>query len=221
MAVFDPARCAQFDQVSGTTVWRGNIPINSAGKFAYHEMAAALEFESDVAFIDVSLIDNVPNSERVQWLVELDAYGVPESEFPGASDIPPQFNQPGWCAATLRGDGVHLGTGTAPGHLLWWQIEGGHDSIVLGPETRSYNFIGLLEYLGILRGHPKSLLYVHCMNGTDRTGAVVAGYAMRYLGASLEEAFELANSVGPAGIMNPDYRALVTAYHQWLSSHPT
>lgn len=216
MAEFDPDRCAKFDQVGDTVVWRGNIPINAAGEFAYHEMAVALDLDPDVALIDVSLIDNVQGSERPQWLVEIAAYGVPVTDFPGGPDIPPQFNQAGWRPGTLRGDGVRLRNGNAPGHLVWWPIEGGQDSIVLGPDERSYNFIGLVEYLGVLRKAHGVMLYVHCMNGTDRTGAVVAGYAIRHLGKTLEEALELADSVRSAGTMTPDYKALVTAYDRWL-----
>lgn len=218
MAIFDPARCAKFDQVGATALWRGNIPINAVGEFAYHEMREALGFGRDVALIDVSLIDNVRGGERPQWLVELGAYGIPITDFPGGPTIPPQFNQPKWRAATLRGRGVHVDGDLAPGSLVWWQIEGGSNPTVLGPDTCSYNFIGLIDYLGVLRKASGALLYVHCMNGTDRTGAVVAGYAIKHLGMSLDSAFDLAKSVGPAGVMNPDYVELVTAYDRWLKT---
>lgn len=215
-AVFDPHRCACFDKVGTAQVWRGNLPLNKEGEFAYHEMAVGLDLEPGTRLIDVSLIDNVQNSERDQWKIELDAYSVPGSLFPPGPAIPPQFNQTNWNPAQLLGDGIKLKNGSAPGNLVWWQIEGGHDGIVLGPAVQSYNFIGLLKYLGELRQLDDVLIYIHCMNGTDRTGAVVAGYAITYMEMDLDAAMELANSLVPAGVMNPDYKALVRAYWEWF-----
>ena len=220
MAVFDPARCSLVERCDHTPVWRGNIPINKHGDFAYHEMALALDLEPGCGLIDVSLIDNIEGAERDQWLVELKAYGVPVIDFPGGPGIPPQFNQPKWNPGRLLGDGIKLRNGTAPGHLCWWQIEGGHDGIVLGPETQSYNFIGLLEYLGILRQGDGLLVYFHCMNGTDRTGAVTAAYAMRYMGMGLDMAMAFAASVPDAGVMSEPYKQLVAAYSRWLAENP-
>lgn len=215
-AVFDPARCSCIDKTATTSIWRGNLPINQNGDFAYHEMCVAMGMLPGVALIDVSLLDNVQGSEREQWNLELKTYGVNPSMFASAPDIPPQFNEPNWNPGKLLGDGVHLRSGVAPGNLVWWQIEGGHDGIVLGPAVKSYNFLGLLKYMEVLRNLPNSLIYIHCMNGTDRTGAVVAAYAITYLDMNLKEAMALADSVRPAGTMNKDYVQLVEAYWEWF-----
>ena len=214
-AIFDPERCACIDQLGDTKIWRGNLPLNQKGDFAYHEMCMALDIEPGTKLIDVSLIDNIQGSERDQWMVELLTYGLHPVIFPPAQNIPPQFNQPNWDPRRLMGDGIHLNNGIAPGSWVWWQIEGGHDGIVLGPENKSYNFIGLIKYLGVLRELDDASIYIHCMNGTDRTGAVVAGYAITYLGMNLEEAMAFADSLKPAGIMSDDYKALVKAYWDW------
>lgn len=219
-AVFDPQRCACIDTVGTTQVWRGNLPLNKDGKFAYHEMAIWLDLEPDTVLVDVSVIDNVAGSERPQWIVELEAYDVPITHFPGGPTIPPQFNQANWNPAQLLGDGIQIRHGKAPGHLVWWQIEGKANPITLGPATQSYNFIGFIEYLGVLRQLDKALIYIHCMNGTDRTGATVAAYAMRYLGMSVDEAMKLSDSVPAAGIMNDDYKELVQGYADWLKGKP-
>jgi len=218
-AVFDPERCACIDKVGTTQVWRGNLPVNEAGNFAYHEMAAALGLEPATVLVDVSVIDNVEGGERPQWLVELGAYEVPVTRFPGGRDIPPQFNEPDWNPAQLLGDGVKVRQGKAPGHLVWWQIEGGSNEITLGPAVRSYNFIGFIEYLGVLRTLNKGLIYIHCMNGTDRTGATVAAYAMRYLGMNLASAMKLADALPSAGVMNDDYKELVHGYWKWFEKN--
>lgn len=218
MTAFDPNRCSCIDKVGNTTIWRGNTPLNKEGYFAYHEMAIALDLDPETLLVDVSLIDNIRGGEREQWLAEIGAYGVKVTSFPKGSNIPPQFNQKDWNPACLLGSSLKLPTGDALGHLVWWQIEGGHDEIVLGPEVRSYNFIGFLEYLGTLRLMENAVLYIHCMNGTDRTGATVAAYAMRYLGMDLDMAMLFASSVPQAGIMSEDYKQLVAAYAQWLSN---
>jgi hypothetical protein len=216
MAVFDPTRCSCIDKVGTAQVWRGNIPINKNGDFAYHEMVVSLDIEHETSLVDVSVIDNIAGGERDKWLIELGAYGVGVTAFPGGKDIPPQFNQPNWNPARLLGDGVKLKHGKAPGHLVWWQIEGNANPITMGPDPKSYNFIGFIEYLGELRKLDNALIYIHCMNGTDRTGATVAAYAMRYLGMNLDMAMKFANSVPQAGVMNDDYKRLVEAYAEWL-----
>ena len=220
MAVFDPSRCSLVELCDQTPVWRGNLPINKQGEFAYHEMAMALDIEAGTALVDVSLIDNIKGAERDQWLVELKAYGVSVSDFPGGTNIPPQFNQPNWEAAKLRGTGVHLRHGVAPGHLVWWQIEGEDNPSTLGPDKQSYNFIGLLEFLGVLRQGHGLFLYFHCMNGTDRTGAVAAAYGMRYMGMDLDAAMKFAASVPDAGVMSDPYKQLVAGYARWLEHNP-
>ena len=192
-AVFDPARCACIDKTESTQIWRGNLPLNKNGEFAYHEMVVALDIEPDWQIIDVSLIDNIEGAEREQWMVELLTYGLHPVIFPDIPNTPPQFNQPNWDPRRLLGDGIHLKNGLAPGSWVWWQIEGGHDGIALGPEIRSYNFIGLLKYMEKLRSLENAVIYIHCMNGTDRTGAVVAAYAITYMDMDLDQAMEFAD----------------------------
>lgn len=213
MTVFDPTRTACIDETSTTTVWRGNLPIDAGGHLAYPEISAALGLAKDCSFVDVSLIDNIAGGERDRWLLELEAYGVDaDVEFPSGPNVPPQFQQPNWNPGKLLGTTATYPAGSAPGSLVWWQIEGGDTPDVLGPALRSYNFVGLIEYMGVLRQLPSSAVYVHCMNGTDRTGAVVAAYGIRWQGLSLDEAFAKADSLTAAGTMNADYQRLVQAY---------
>ena len=208
-AVFDPKRCAH---VAGK-LWRGNLPLLADRSFADSGLRRLMEIPDTAPYVNVSLIDNVEGSERDDWLVEMVAFDVKVNEvFPrNRPDIPPQFNQ----TDPPFQPGRYFSVGPKPRSLMWWQIEGGEDAIVLGPEPKSYNFIGLLERLGRFGFTP---VYVHCMNGTDRTGAVVAAYGLRYLGLNLDEAFKLAASVPAAGTMNPDYVKLVTAYSAALGS---
>lgn len=210
-AVFDPNRCAHVDG----NLWRGNLPLSRDLSLADGELRNVLGIDDTTNYFDVSLIDNVEGSERDVWLAEMDAFDVNVSHyFPqNRPDIPPQFNQTEPLFQPAR---AFLVTDPKPRSVVWWQIEGGDNPIVLGPDKHSYNFIGLLERIGELceRGLP---VYVHCMNGTDRTGAVVAGYALRYMGLSLNEAFKLAAAVPAAGTMNPDYRDLVLAYNRHLN----
>jgi hypothetical protein len=218
--VFDPTRAACIDKISTTQVWRGNLPLDAGGLLAYPAISAALGMDNEAALIDVSLIDNIEGGERDRWLRELHAFGVePETEFPQSPQVPPQFNQQGWSPGRLLGDHAHFEKNSAPGHLVWWQIEGGSTLDVLGPSADSYNFIGLIEYLGSLRVLKNAFVYIHCMNGTDRTGAVVAAYGIRWQGLDLAQAMAKADSLAPAGTMNPDYRKLVEAYSAWHAEH--
>ena len=201
-AVFDPSRCAHV----GMNLWRGNLPLRSDRTFAFKELRQVLGINEEQPFIDVSVIDNVEGGERDVWQPEMEAFGIDvEATWPtNRPDIPPQFNQedPPWVPGVLHGD---------KDKVMWWQIEGGNNSIVLGPALRSYDFIGYVDRLAQLNrlGMP---VYVHCMNGTDRTGASVAAFAMRVMDYTLKDAFKLADSVRAAGTMNADYVKLVKAY---------
>jgi len=115
VAVFDPARCSCIDKTESTQIWRGNLPLNKNGEFAYHEMVVALDIEPGWQLIDVSLIDNIEGAERDQWMTELLTYGLHPVIFPSIPNTPPQFNQPNWDPRRLLGDGVHLKNGLAPG----------------------------------------------------------------------------------------------------------
>lgn len=201
-AVFDPNRCAHV----GGNLWRGNLPLRADRSFAFEELRKVLGIDAGTRFIDVSVIDNVKGSERDVWQPEMEAFGVDvDTTWPDDRlDIPPQFNQvaPPWNPGQMHGD---------TDRVVWWQIEGGDNPIVLGPSAKSYNFIGYVDRLAELNqiGCP---VYVHCMNGTDRTGASVAAFAMKVMGYSLAKAFELADSLKAAGTMNADYIELVRAY---------
>ena len=201
-AVFDPNRCAHVTD----NLWRGNLPLRADLSLADGELRNLFKISDTTNYIDVSLIDNVDGSEREPWLAEMSAFEVDvDKYFPqNRSNIPPQFNQE---SPTFNPSRCFLCPKPKPRSVVWWQIEGGDDSIVLGPDRQSYNFIGLMERMGELceRGVP---VYVHGMNGTDRTGAVI--------GLTLKEAFDLADSVSAAGTMNPDYRKLVQAYSEVL-----
>lgn len=200
-AVFDPDRCAHV----GMNLWRGNLPLRADRTFAFDELRQVLGIGPSQHFVDVSVIDNVAGSERDMWQPEMEAFGIDvDATWPcNKPDIPPQFNQDPWTPGILRGSGGDK--------VMWWQIEGGDNPIVLGPDLHSYDFIGYVDRLAQLNrlGMP---VYVHCMNGTDRTGASVAAFAMRVMGYTLDEALKLADSVEAAGTMNADYVALVKAY---------
>lgn len=201
-AVFDPDRCAHV----GENLWRGNLPLRADHAFAFDELRRVLGLNPGRHFVDVSVIDNVDGSERDVWKPEMEAFGVDvDATWPrNRPDIPPQFNQvsPPWGPGSLHGDADRV---------MWWQIEGGDNPTVLGPAKRSYDFIGYVDRLAELNqiGCP---VYVHCMNGTDRTGASVAAFAMRVMDYTLDQAFKLADSVKAAGTMNSDYVTLVKAY---------
>lgn len=217
MTEFDSARAACIDTISTTQVWRGNLPLDAGGSLAYPALSGALGMSPGASLIDVSLIDNIVGGERDRWLLELDAFGVSaEKEFPTSAETPPQFNQPSWQPGRLLGKRAVFPGGSAPGRFVWWQIEGGDTPDVLGPDARSYNFIGLIEYLGSLRSLSNAFVYIHCMNGTDRTGAVVAAYGIRWQRLSLEDALAKADALPAAGRMSVPYRELVQAYWAWF-----
>ncbi|MCP4542041.1 MAG: hypothetical protein GY832_33360 [Chloroflexi bacterium] len=49
---------------------------------------------------------------------------------------------------------------------------------------------------------------VHCYAGKDRTGAILAGYLIRYQGLSPEEAFRLLRQINPRAMTAPGFHRL-------------
>lgn len=205
MTSFDPSRCSHVTQ----NIWRGNIPLDAAKSFVWAALKESLSIAPTDPLIVVSLIDNVEGSERDFWLAETAAFAIDTNKVWPQDDLtPPQFNQKSspWKPGKLYG---------SKDQIMWWPIEGGDTSISLGPEKRSYNYINLIERLKDLNnlGGP---VYIHCMNGIDRTGAVIAGIAMSILDYDLNSSIDLANNLESFGLMGSSYVDLVMAYATYI-----
>jgi hypothetical protein len=188
------------------------------GKFAYSEIEDTLSmtFFSD-RFLSVSLIDNT--GERSSWIEELEAFRVNPDTF-SATNWPPYLHQPNWNPGILQGTGV-LAYGPdsltrTRANLLWWPFEGMSESdipeVFLG--SPGWDFAGLIEYLyGLYTDEqsPTTVIYMHCMLGADRTGALHAGLLIR-AGLDVDAALQAASQATEAGAPSMDYQRLVRAY---------
>lgn len=58
---------------------------------------------------------------------------------------------------------------------------------------------------------------VHCRVGKDRTGAVLAGYLVRYCGFTPEEAFERLRQANPRAMTAPGFRWIPQLFDEWVS----
>jgi len=59
---------------------------------------------------------------------------------------------------------------------------------------------------------------VHCRAGKDRTGAVFAGYLIRYHGLSSDEAFRQVRQVNPRAMTMMGFDRLPMMYETWIMS---
>lgn len=212
--MFIPGRMAIVDQTSSSYLVRGSEPLNASNQFAYTEMTQVIPSIDwkDMSLVDVCLIDNV--GERADWQVEMSSYGQNPNLYP-ASNWPPYHFQPDWDPALPMGDELDYGTGKVPGSIIWWPIEGfdkGTDPTVY-LTSPGWDFSGLIMTLQRLLLDPKTVVYVHCELGTDRTGAAVMGYLMKWKGMSYLQALKAA-STGAPEIKAPDinYQNLAYAY---------
>lgn len=220
-ATFDPKRVAEIllpGAKSPHLLVRGNMPLNPDGGFAYQEIEEAVNmtFIQD-RFVDVSLIDNT--GERDSWSTEVEAFHVQPDTYP-AANWPPYLHQPNWNPKGFLGNDS-LSYGKPPrnrtrAHLVWWPFEG------LPPNTDpevfltapGWDFGGLVEYLyGLYRNDqaPPTVIYIHCMLGADRTGALHAGLLVKS-GIGIDEALQIVSQATDAGSPSPDYRRLARAY---------
>jgi protein-tyrosine phosphatase len=188
---FDPSRVSQIH----STLWRGNFPIK--GREVDFDGLAAI-IKPTAGLVEVCLTDNTGELDLLEILER--TYGAKFTR------VSPPFQSVDWNPATIyqKESDSHF--------VVWWPIEGGTTPDVTGPNSQSYNFVGLINFLKSFVENDSRSIYVHCMNGTDRTGAVAAGYAIRAMNMNLEEAMSFADSVKSAGTMSTPYRNLVEWY---------
>ncbi len=215
---FDPARLALVDaHVNGNLLIRGNLPMitNNAGDtclpileryFAYDAIDAKMKtringFDLDAyEILDITLIDN--QSDRNQFTAEMNAFGL--DAITCSNEWPPYNNSCAWNPEYLFE--TLLTPGRHPWGLIWWPIYACGSTPCNEVDTQtglvSFKFETLSPYLTTLlsgapsgsSGKSKRLIYFHCMQGADRTGALHAVYLMDAdAGLSLDQAFEQAS----------------------------
>lgn len=220
--MFIPGRVAIVDTVGTSLLIRGAEPINTQGTFAYTKLVQTLpqvNFNGKT-FVDVCLIDDI--GERADWKMEMLAFGQNPADYP-MINWPPYTFQPGWNPAAPLGTTLTYTGGTTPGSLIWWPIEGFDKSAdpTVYLTSLGWDFAGLVECLHAMLQTPDCILYVHCELGTDRTGATVMGYLMKWKGMTYDEA-KAAASTGATEIKCPDenYLRLAKAYSKMILHHP-
>lgn len=189
--VLDPKRVSC---ISGN-FWRGNFPLTKDRQVDFNQLEQLMGVGGN-GLVEICLTDNAGEADLLAILEA--TYGCQFTRH-----LPP-FQEPGWDPSKFH---------QQPGQqrwLYWWPIEGGTTPDVMS--TPGYNFIGLVKFVAqIIKENPQRRIYVHCMNGTDRTGAVAAGYAIKYMGAKLDDAISWSART-PAGRMSQPYVDLVTAF---------
>ena len=230
-ATFDPKRVAEVHlpgSKSPHLLVRGNMPLID-GKFAYKGIENTLDLTfNDDRFISISLIDNT--GERSSWAEELTAFHVPTDTFP-AENWPPYLRQPEWSPKILLGTGVlNYGSDSQSrtrANLIWWPFEGMSVEDTKNPEvflhSPGWDFAGLVEFLyGIYHDDaaPTSVIYMHCMLGADRTGALHAGLLIRS-GVEVGVALQIVAQATDAGAPSMDYQRLIKAYASDLNIEAT
>ena len=217
---FLPERIGVCDRIGKNVLIRGVEPlIGDDNHFAYNEICQATGIDlKQYQLIDVCLIDNV--GERWAFAPEMRAFGVdPDKEYP--KTYWPPYLQAGYDPKKLIGRTVTTEGISAIGSMVWWPIEGlpnGQNPTVY-LEGPGWNLDGLVGYLMDLMAQEnvQVAVYVHCMVGSDRTGAAHIGYIMKSTGVSLQKAMDAASKITKAPPPRPpDYMNLVQAYAKYL-----
>lgn len=210
--MFIPGRVAVVDTVGTSLLIRGAEPLNAQNQFSYAELTRTLpqvNFHGKT-FLDVCLIDNV--GERPDWQIEMTSYAQDPATYP-MNNWPPYTFQPDWDPAVPLGSTLTYPAGTVPGSLVWWPIEGfgrfTDPTVYL--TSPGWDFSGLVQCLNNLLKTSDTILYVHCELGSDRTGAAVMGYYMKWKGMSYHQALAAA-STGAPEIKQPDQNYLNLAH---------
>ncbi len=193
---FDPGRLAVVDRINGNLLVRGNLPLTAnngtnpcfpgqAHCFATAEMDARLK-EIEPGFdvknyevIDVTLIDN--QGTRDELTAEANAVGMGLDGIAcGTTWLP--FDGCAWEPGKLY---KSANAGNTPWALVWWPVYACGSRPCNETDTeiglRKFRFNETSAYLKTLLTTPsdsgrKRLVYFHCVQGTDRTGALHIDY---------------------------------------------
>lgn len=214
---FNPDRLALVDENSGNgnLLVRGNLPMITNGpdscplpvnerSFAYDRLNEKMGkiitgFNLDeYEIIDITLIDN--QSDKNQFTAELNVYGYTPETLTCGTEWPPYNNSCAWDPTKIF-ETTH-GAGQHPWGIVWWPIYACgtiHCTSDAAVGLDNFDFKDLPGYLETLlagapaSGKSKRLIYFHCMQGTDRTGALHAAYLMHK-----DSALTLKNAVAQA-----------------------
>lgn len=213
---FEADRVGIVDQIGNTLLVRGTEPLITEDlHFAYDEIGDALKVDLEpYDFLDLCLIDNV--GERWAWEPEIKSFGIDPAQYP--TTYWPPYLQKGYDSKALIGRTLTTEGHVVPASMIWWPIEGvptgQNGKVELG--WPGWNFVGLIDYLIELSTTLKNtVIYFHCMLGSDRTGAAHIGYLMKAKNMNLTNAIEK-SQITKATLPRFDYMNLVEAYAKQL-----
>jgi len=225
-AIYSPKRTYLVDTVNANFLIRGNEPLNEDGTFAYDSINEKLQTLITNGFdlknynlITISIIDNNPQSERGDLNDEFLAYGITQEEFDSTLPFPETW------PPVYRGIDVKKQYGNKinsySGNIIWYPVQGCTDaencSLV---EPSQFNFSGLIDYIHLmLETEKNTVVYYHCEHGHDRTGAVSAGYMLKYMNKSIGDVLTERPPLGAKAFTHPwasTYEALIKYYNSTL-----
>jgi hypothetical protein len=209
---------------NNTYLFRGNQPLNADGSFAYTQIATKVSTLaginlSNYKFVDLSIIDNTPGSNRGDLADEFYNFGFSSSFFNvtiSPSVWPPYSN--GFPVTKMWGTSV----AGFPGSIVWYPVQGCPTIAVCGQQENTYfGFNKEVDFLAnFLATQKNSVLYFHCLHGHDRTSALHAGYLLKYKKATLNQVLTQKPPKGAMGFKHAweaDYKTLVTWYAGYLT----
>lgn len=181
MGRFNPERTKFIDQFGDNLLYRGNMPLVRVNvpvvhkKFALDEVIASMVLPSSM---------NAPVNPKVK----------------APSSLPKQYFFINFSLLTKFGRESaayhieeHFFNNNPAGKLIHYEL---HKLLFKGVISRDVGriydevIVELRQQLISTNNSPR-IIYLHCKAGLDRTGTVIAGYAMRYLGYSYEEAIAI------------------------------
>lgn len=222
---YKPKRTYLVNTINNNHLVRGNQPLNEDGTFAYNQINQKLqtlipEFDlKNFKLIDVSIIDNNPQSEGNDLASEFLVYGVSKEEFddlfPFPNAWPPVYRQ----IDVRKQYGIKVCEN--PGSVIWYPVQGcsSIDNCEL-VEHPQFDFSGLVDYLNeLISTQEKIVVYYHCEHGHDRTSALTAAYMLKYMNRTLDEVLNNRPPLGAKAFSHDwevDYKQLVEYYQSKL-----